>query len=431
MVQEVFADNRGAAAVKVHRGNVGGVVGDEEVAVDAGENAQQDGTGDAQFIGQRQHGHHHGALGVDKDAHQEEHQGDAPGIGRYQVREHQFHLVHVVAEVGVGQPGDAVDGHHGHHAALPYGAGHGRLGRGLAEHDVGCGGRQHDNLDADVHLGQVDGLGNGAAIGHMEHLAEGEAHNDQKGAQEDVHRGLGLPRDNLVQRSGGVAVHVFVHLRIGLSFEEVRILVQVFAALVGGGGGAHEANYAGRDGDHEHLGNAYHVAVGVGNGDEGHHGRGDGRAGDAHLRGHGGNAAGTLRADVLLEGDVADDGHDGVHHMARPHQYREEEGYQRAQEGDVVRMFAEHLLRNLDHPVHTARCLQRTCAGYGRNDDIDDVCGGRSRFEAEAEHQDGQADSADGSQGQRPVTGTHIQCCQNDEQLHNHDKSHSAINYCL
>ena len=106
--------------------------------------------------------------------------------------------------------------------------------------------------------------------------------------------------------------------------------------------------------------------------------------------------------------------------MARTYQHGEEESHQRTQEGDVVRMFAEHFLRNLNHPIHTARRLQGTGAGDGCNDDVDDVCGRRSRFEAEAEHQDSQADSADGSQGQRAVTGADIEGCQHDEQLHNH-----------
>ena len=46
--------------------------------------------------------------------------------------------------------------------------------------------------------------------------------------------------------------------------------------FVGGCGGAQEADDAGRDGDHEHLRDAYHIAVGVGDGDESHHGGCDG-----------------------------------------------------------------------------------------------------------------------------------------------------------
>ena len=41
VVQQVLADDGGTRAVEVHRGDVRGVVGDEEVAIYRGEHAQQ------------------------------------------------------------------------------------------------------------------------------------------------------------------------------------------------------------------------------------------------------------------------------------------------------------------------------------------------------------------------------------------------------
>ena len=122
--------------------------------------------------------------------------------------------------------------------------------------------------------------------------------------------------------------------------------------------------------DHQHLRDRDHVAVRVGDGDEGDDGGGDRRAGDTHLRGDGRDAAGALGPDVLLQGDVADDGHDRIDHVTRAHEDGQEEGHERAQEGDVVRMLAEHPFRDLDHPVHTARRLEGAGAGDGRDDDV-------------------------------------------------------------
>ena len=353
MVQQVLSDNRRSGPVKVDRGDIGRVVRDEEVAVHAGKDTQEDGTRDAQLVGQRKEGHDHGTLAVDQDGYDKEHEGDGPRVVRHEPRQHGLHLFHVIAEIGIGHPGDAVDGDHRDHAGLPHGARDGLLRGGLAKHDVAGGGHQHDDLDADVHLGQADGLGDGLSAVDMDHLAEGEAHDHQQRTQEDEHRGLGFLGDDLVQGGGGGAVHVGVLLGIGLSLEEFGVFVQVLAALVGSESGTHQAHHAGRDGDHQHLRDAHHVTVGIGNGDEGDDGGGDRRAGDAHLRGDGSDAAGPFGPDVLLQGDVADDGHDGVDYVARAHEDGQEEGDQRPQESDVVRMLAEHPFRDLDHPVHT------------------------------------------------------------------------------
>ena len=427
MVQEVFADDGRSGPVEVHRGDIGRVVRDEEVAVHAREDAQEDGTGDAQLIGQREEGDDHGTLAVDEHGDEEEDEGDGPRVVRNEAGEHGLHLVHVVAEVGVGHPGDAVDGDHRDHAGLPDGAGDGLLRGGLAEHDVAGGGHEHDDLDADVHLRDGDRLGDGLAVGRVEHLAEREAHDHEEGAQEHEHGRLGLLGDDLVQGGGGTAVHVGVLLGIGLALLEFRVHVEVLAALEGSEGGAHEAAEAGRDGDHQDLRDRDHVAVRIGDGDEGDDGGGDRRAGDTHLRGDGSHAAGALGPDVLLQGDVADDGHDRIDHMARAHEDGQEEGHERAQEGDVVRMLAEHPFRDLDHPVHTARRLEGASAGDGRDDDVDDVRRRGSGLEPEAEHEDGQADAGDGAEGQGTVAGTHVERCEDDQQLDNHDKAHIVV----
>ena len=87
----------------------------------------------------------------------------------------------------------------------------------------------------------------------------------------------------------------------------------------------------------------------------------------------------------------------------------------------MFRMFPEHLLRDLDHPVHAARSLERTRAGDGGDDDVDDVGGRGAGFQAEAEHEDGEADAGDGAERQGTVAGPHVERCQDDEQLDNHE----------
>ncbi len=62
VVQQVLADDGSARAVKVHRSDIRGIVGNEEVAVYRGEHAQQDPTVHAKSVSQRQHRNDHGTL---------------------------------------------------------------------------------------------------------------------------------------------------------------------------------------------------------------------------------------------------------------------------------------------------------------------------------------------------------------------------------
>ena len=158
MVQQVLADDGGAGTVEVHGGDVGGVIRDEEVPVHAREHAQKHGAFDAEAVGEGEHGDHDGALRVDEHAHGEEGESDGPGVVLHYVFETALHHVHVVREVGVGEPGDSVDGDDGDHAALPNGPCDGLLGTRLAEEYHERGGGYHDDLDDDV-----DNVGRGLA----------------------------------------------------------------------------------------------------------------------------------------------------------------------------------------------------------------------------------------------------------------------------
>ena len=75
MVEEVLAYHRGAGAVEVDRGNVGGVVGDEEISINRRHDAEQHPSWYAELVGQWQHCHDDGTLGVDEYGHAEEDEG--------------------------------------------------------------------------------------------------------------------------------------------------------------------------------------------------------------------------------------------------------------------------------------------------------------------------------------------------------------------
>ena len=79
--------------------------------------------------------------------------------------------------------------------------------------------------------------------------------------------------------------------------------------------------------------------------------------------------------------------------MARAHEYREEEGAERREEGYAVGMPAEQLLGQLDEPVHAARSLEHSGAGDGGHDYVDDVRGRGSRLHPEAEYEHGETDA--------------------------------------
>ena len=281
VVEQVFADDGGAASVEVHRGNITGIVGDEEIAVDRRQYAEQHPSLDAQRIGQRQHGHDNGTLRVDEHGNEEEGDGNGPRIGGYKVGQHGLHLAHVVAEIGVGQPGDAINGHHSHHAALPHRTGHGLLRLCLTEDNhQGCS-RNHDNLDDDIH-GQRFSVELGQQVA-AKHLNEREHDDDAQGGQEDIDGAPRLRGNLLVERGGTAAIDVFILLGVFQASLELRVFVEVQTTAIAGQGGHHQTDETGRDGNHDDLQVVYLKAVCGRDGGECHHSSSDGRTGDAHL----------------------------------------------------------------------------------------------------------------------------------------------------
>ena len=150
--------------------------------------------------------------------------------------------------------------------------------------------------------------------------------------------------------------------------------------------------------------------VGIRDSYECYNGCSDRRTGNTHLRCNRCHTARALWADTLLQSDVADDRHQRVNHVSGTHQHREEECTQRRKERDVVGMLTQQLLSYLYQPVHTARCLHNTSTCNGCDDDVNNVGWRCAGFQSEAEHQDGQTDSRNRSQGQAAIARANPQC---------------------
>ena len=148
-----------------------------------------------------------------------------------------------------------------------------------------------------------------------------------------------------------------------------------------------------------------------------------GGADDADLARDGGDGAGALRADVLLYRDVDDDGHQRVDDMPGSDEHREEEGAERGEEHYPARVAPQEALRELDEPVHAARCLQYARAGHGGDDDVDDLGRRRSGLHAETEHQNGKSDARYGAEGEAPEPRSDVERQEHDEELDDHDEN--------
>lgn len=381
MVQQVLADNGGARTVEIHGRNVRRVIRNKEVAVYAREYAQEHRALDAEAIGEREHGDHDCALRIDEHAHRKERECDGPRVMLHDILEASLHHVHVVREVGVGEPGDSVNGDDGDHAALPHGARHGLLGTRLAADNHERRGRYHYNLDDDVHGERfylryaVNNLAGGELRANVvaRNLHNGEEYDDGESTEENEHGALRFLGDFLVEHGSGIPVHVFLHLRVLEAGLECRVLVEVEPALVRDGCRGHDPAKARGNRNRDDLQVIDVESVCVRDDDERGDGCCNGRAGDADLRCDGGHAAGAFRADSLLERDIADNRHEGVNHVAGAYENREEERAERSENRDMVRVLAQQALRNLDQPIHAARCLQNACAGHRRDDDVNDI----------------------------------------------------------
>ena len=89
--------------------------------------------------------------------------------------------------------------------------------------------------------------------------------------------------------------------------------------------------------------------------------------------------------------------------MTCTNQNRQEEGTQRSEESDAIRMLAQQLLGNLNQPIHTARCLHDACTGNGCDDDVNHIRWRSTWFQPKTEHENSQTDTGNGTKGKRTI----------------------------
>ena len=115
MVDHVLANARRSGTVEVDGSHLGGVVGDEEIAVDGGEHGHQCQRRDAKGYAQGIEGAHGGSLREEHDAHEEQGDGEEEGILRDDVGDTVLEELDVAVEERVAHPGNTEDAHHGIH----------------------------------------------------------------------------------------------------------------------------------------------------------------------------------------------------------------------------------------------------------------------------------------------------------------------------
>ena len=187
-----------------------------------------------------------------------------------------------------------------------------------------------------------------------EHLTNRNDDDNHKSCQEDIYGILRVLWYLLVKSSGVRAIDIRVLLRIFELCLELWILVEVKASVPTV---CHSCQYsyeACRNRHHYYLDIAHREAVVGRYCGESHDSGSYGRASDAYLCRDRRDGTWSFGADSFLQGNVADNRHQGVYDMSGTNQHRKQEGGQRCQEGDTVGVLSQHLLRNLNHPVHTA-----------------------------------------------------------------------------
>ncbi len=129
---------------------------------------------------------------------------------------------------------------------------------------------------------------------------------------------------------------------------------------------------------------------------------------------------GPFGTDAFLQGNVANNWHEGVDHMTGTDEHSEEERGERRKKSDAVGMLAEQALCNLYHPVHTPGSLQHTRTGHGCDDNVDDIRRRIARFEVKTKDQYSQTYTRDGTKCQRAIARAYPKGDENYQQLNNH-----------
>ena len=287
----------------------------------------------------------------------------------------------------VSHPGHTVHSHDSHGT----GAEHAVLGNVSSlhvteDHHQGTS-SQHEHLDSQRH---------GAAFRTQlrEHTEDG---NDNDHADEQEQREPLLLGKHFADQGRRVTVHILLHFRIGNQFLEFFVLVEVLTTEPREQTDEEHTDGTTRDRDREEVNETEVLAVnGVtfhqsDHGDGSHSSR---RADHAHLRADGRSSHRTFRTDTVLNSHVIDNRQHRVNNVAGTAENREEPADVRSEEADVLRVLTQNLFCDLQKAIKTAGSLQRCRTAHHGQNRQNNINGGFARFQAEAENQNNQTDTA-------------------------------------
>ena len=171
-------------------------------------------------------------------------------------------------------------------------------------------------------------------------LEEREDRDNDQCTDKNEHGILGRLRNLFVQRCSTRTIDILILFRVFQSLLELRVFIQVKSTTITGKGSSHQTTQTGRNGNHQNIRNGDIETICVRYAHKCHDSSSNRRTSDTHLRCDRSHTTRTLRTDSFLESDVADDRHEGIHHMSRSHKHRQEESTERSQECDSLRFLA-------------------------------------------------------------------------------------------
>lgn len=417
VVQQELTNLGGTATVETNAGQIGRIGRQEEVTVCSGDEGQDDNRLNANGESQRNNYGDCSTLRVNQLRGEECNHSVSPGVSLNGGTEEGLQHTHVSAEEGISHPGNAVYGYEsdntgGEYLSLTY-----FLCLDIAEEEHNSGSNQHDHLD---NIGHGNRLHYTLSVLEVrEKLREGTEYSDESDSyEEDVHATEVGSRQNNILEALVVAIYISLLLRISDKSLELRILIQIHAAVQADETAGDNAGESSNDGNGENLGNRNLAAAGSKEAYQRYNCNGSWGSNDTHLGSNGGSSHRALRTDILLDSDIIDNREHGVYYMAGTAKNGEEPGSNRSKYGDVARISTQKTLSVLKHYGKTAASLQETTTGDNCKNGKHNAYRGRTRLIMEAEHIDDQTDGTDDSQTDTTVTNADNEAGQQDQETY-------------
>jgi len=159
---------------------------------------------------------------------------------------------------------------------------------------------------------------------------------------------------------------------------------------------------------HRHLGQE---------GNQRHHGHRHRAGQNAHLAGNRRCSHGALGANVVLDGNVVDDGQHGVDHVPRAAQNGQQAGGEWCQDGNIFGVAAQNLFSAQQQHFKPAGCLQRGRGSHHRDDGQHHIDRWLARRQLENKGHEDNANAPQQTQCYATFSGAIKQADQNDGNL--------------